>query len=529
MLKRLIENWLTSLSERDLDIPFRLLLEAEGHVAVGHRTVHGLAELGKDIVSWHPTQGLVYFFQLKTGDAKPSDWNEMERQIRQMVEVPYVHPNYTVEAPYQPVWVCTGQLSESVRLSLGLKNKEHQRIGKPPIQVWERNCLIEKYHSAFFDVLFADEYFVVDFLRLWSHASNYMSDEDSLREFLHHYLFELPAAKEREMRKHLATYALILAQLSQRYVSMSDLYSGIDCALLGAVQLYEFIVSQAIEPSRYQDCLRIVHEFVGFLLRNLVDQCTACNEIVKDLLEVESGPSEIFELPLRAHSLASKIALSLLLKSLRGQDAAMEIELLQDVLENNPAFCHIISERQMGTFWVSTLGLLRANRLELAKRCVVETFDWFMKFHGKEGQLGIPDPYQPYRVAINHHLRIETHDVRLLNMNGQSYLLPILLKFICHLGLRDALAQHWKPVSFMTVREYRPSSAEELFAYRPQGGRMTLCGFPVTGSWSGIQEQYSERLTSEIVEFTERYPESLLFLALAYPWRAQWREVERYI
>lgn len=529
MLKRLIENWLTSLSERkDFDIPFRLLLEAEGHVAVGHRTVHGLAELGKDIVSFHPTQGLFYFFQLKTGDTNLSDWNEMERQIRQMVEVPYVHPNYAPGDPYKPVWVCTGQLRESVRMSLGLKNEEHCRIGKPPIEVWERNDLIEKYHMAFFDVLFADEYFVVDFLRLWSHAGDYMSDEDNLREFFHHYLFKLPAAKKREMRKHLATYALILAQLSQRYASMGDLYSGIDCTLLGAIQLYEFIVSQAIEPNVYQNCLRIVHEFVRFLLQNLMDRCVACREIVKDLLETESGPSEIFELPLRIHSLASKIALNLLLKSLREQDAAVEIGLLQDILESNPAFCHIISERQMGTFWLSIVGLLQANCLELAKRCVVETFDWFMKFHGR-GQLGLPDPYQSYRVAVNHHLRIETHDVRLLNMNGQSYLLPILLKFICHLGLRDLLARHWKMVSLMTVREYRPSSAEELFAYCPQGGRMTLCGFPVTGSWSGIQEQYSERLTSEFVEFTERYPESLLFLALAYPWRAQWREVERYI
>jgi hypothetical protein len=452
----------------------------------------------------------------------------MERQIRQMVEAPYVHPNYTMGSPYQPVWVCTGQLSESVRLSLGPKNEEHRRIGKPPIQVWERNDLIEKYHSAFFDVLFADEHFVVNFLRLWSHASDYMSDEDSLREFLHHYLFELPAAKEREMRKHLATYALILAQLSQRYISMGDLYSGIDCALLGVVQLYEFIVSQAIELSTYQDCLRIVHEFVRFLLQNLVDQCATCREIAKDLLETESGPSEIFELPLRVHSLASKIALSLLLKALQEQDAAVEIGLLQDVLENNPAFCHIISERQMGTFWVSIIGLLRADHRELAKRYVVETLEWVMKFHEK-GQLGLPDPYQPYRVAINHHLRIETHDVRILSMNGQSYLLPILLKFICHLGLRDLLARYWKMISFMTVREYRPSSTKGLFTYRPKEGRMTLYGFPVTGYWSGLQKQYSERLTSEIVEFTERHPESLLILALAYPWRAQWREVERYV
>jgi hypothetical protein len=165
MLKRLIEIWLTSLSERkDLDIPFRLLLEAEGHVAVGHSTKHGPMEFGKDIVSEKPSEGLFYFFQTKTGDAKPSDWAEMERQVMQMVEVPYAHPNYSIGDPYKPVWVCTGQLSETVRTSLGLRNEAYRKSDKPTVEVWDRNKLIAKFHSAFFDMLFADESFVVDFL-----------------------------------------------------------------------------------------------------------------------------------------------------------------------------------------------------------------------------------------------------------------------------------------------------------------------------------------------------------------------------
>lgn len=93
MLKRLIENWLINISEREFDIPFRLLLEALGHVAIGHTTIHGAMELGKDIVSRHPEGELFYFFQLKAGDITPSDWSEMQRQLLQMVTVPYVHPN----------------------------------------------------------------------------------------------------------------------------------------------------------------------------------------------------------------------------------------------------------------------------------------------------------------------------------------------------------------------------------------------------------------------------------------------------
>jgi len=528
MLKRLIENWLTSLSERkDLDIPFRLLLEAEGHVAIGHSTVHGPMELGKDIVSEKPSEDLFYFFQTKTGDAKPSDWADMERQIMQMVEVPYAHPNFSIGDPYKPVWVCTGQLSETVRTSLGLRNEAYRKSDRPTVEVWDRNTLIDKFHSAFFDMLFADESFVIDFLRLWSHLADYMSDEEDLREFFHRYLFDLPVAKERETRKHLATYALMLAQVSQRYVAKDDLYSAIDCALLGAVQLYEFIIAQGLEADVYQGCLDTVHEFIGLLSRDLVDQCKAREEALSDLLDPGSGPSEIFELPLRIHSLAAKLSLHMLTKSLNNEDFAVEAKLLSLVLENNPAFCHLLTERQMGTLWISIVGLLHSDHHDLAERFVRETFDWFMGTHA-EGESGLPDPYQPYDVIISHHLGVEMPDAKHLEMRLQSYMLPILLKLICFLDLRDALAKHWTAVSHVVVREYLPPGARELFAYLPETGKLAMYGFAVTGSWSELVERYSERLPSEITDFVDRHPLSLLVLTLAYPWRAQWREVDRY-
>ena len=527
MLKRLIDIWLASLSEREFDIPFRLLLEAEGHVAIGHSTIHGLAELGKDIVSQKPTEGLFYFFQTKAGDANPSDWNEMERQIRQMVEVPYVHPNYSVGDPYKPVWVCTGQLSETVRLSLGLENTHYRAEGKPTIDVWDRNVLIEKFGTAFFDLLIADESLAIDYLGLWSHITDYMSDEESLREFFHHHLFDLTVSGERKTKRHLATYTLMLFQISQRYISRDDLYSAIDCAMLGVVQMYEYVIAQNIESGIYRSYLSVVHEFIASLLQDLIDHCLEDEELTVDLLEKDSGPSEIFELPLRIHSLASKIGLSLLSKSLNGEDRTTEAALLLKLLENNPAFCHVLSERQMGTFWITVVSLLNTGHLEEAKAYVSETFEWFMKAHA-EGEAGLPDPYQPYQVTVSHFLGVEEPGTSPTEMRMQSFFLPVLLKFVCCLGLRDELALHWRMVSRMVFHEYLPTGAWELFAYRPAAGTMALHGFPVMGSWSGLCERLSEKLSSEVSEFIDLHPQSLLILTLAYPWRAQWREVDRY-
>src|SRR5262249_50815279 len=157
----------------------------------------------------------------------------------------------------------------------------------------------------------------------------------------------------------------------------------------------------------------------------------------------------------------------------RREEHAVEDQCLLTVIENHPTFCHLISERQMGTWWMTMLGLLNAGKESLAKACVKDTFTWFLQFHGTD-QIGLPDPYQPYRAAMGYHLGLEeTESEKIYNMNYQSYLLPLLLKLISELGLRDCLAAHWKDISRMQVREYMPSNTEELLGYRLPSGQTT--------------------------------------------------------
>lgn len=529
MLKRLIENWLTNISEREFDIPFRLLLEVEGHVAIGHSTIHGPMELGKDIVSHYPDKEQFYFFQLKAGNASLNNWNEMERQIRQMVEVPYTHPNYAVGDPYQPVWVCTGQLDETVRISLGLKNDEYRRIDKPHIEVWDRNILIDKYERAFFDMLFVEDYFLIEYMRVWSHASDYLTDEKNLREFFANYLSQYPQVSARKAKRYIATYALLLSQVSHRYIYHGDRYSAIDCMVLGITQLHECILKNNVDEQIYKKCYSILIELVTFNLQTLLDELVEHPNVIKDMLVTSSSMSEIFELPLRTHSLASKIVLLAIMKTLKNIDNREENLILKTLIEHNlPSFVNVLSERQMGTYWLTIIGLINAGEIELAQTCIKNTFHWTLSFHGEDGLQGLPDPYQTYSIIPYHHLWIEPENARLIDMNGQSYLLPILLKFITMLDCRDDVASEWNLLSHLIIREVRLPNPKEFFAYRAEKAATISYTFPITGSWTKIQDHFTQRLPIDFDELLTKYPEALLFLTLAYPWRTQWRETERY-
>ncbi|MBM3238073.1 hypothetical protein FJZ31_17415 [Candidatus Poribacteria bacterium] len=246
------------------------------------------------------------------------------------------------------------------------------------------------------------------------------------------------------------------------------------------------------------------------------------------MLEPQNGPVELFQYPLRVHSLASKIALLLILKKLRNEDNQQEVKLLQIIVQSNPVFCHLITERQMGTFWISMIGLMASGEVALVKDYVIQTMDWFMSFHGEDKE-GLPNPYEPYEAALVHLTGVEFQRFPVYSMNYHSYFLPILLKLSCHLNLRELVARHWSSISRFFIEEYEPPTEVELYEYLPKSGKTTLRGFPTTGSWKEIKQQFSERFCGELTQFAISYPQSFLYLALAYPWRTPWREMERFL
>jgi hypothetical protein len=65
LIDRVIENWLSSINERQYQIPFCQVLETEGERVV-YISSHGPQELGKDIVTI-ASDGLPSAYQLKAG------------------------------------------------------------------------------------------------------------------------------------------------------------------------------------------------------------------------------------------------------------------------------------------------------------------------------------------------------------------------------------------------------------------------------------------------------------------------------
>ena len=75
LIERIVENWLTSASERTFQIPFCQLLSAKGEKLL-YIATHGQFEKGKDVITELP-DGTLRAYQMKGGDIKLAQWREI--------------------------------------------------------------------------------------------------------------------------------------------------------------------------------------------------------------------------------------------------------------------------------------------------------------------------------------------------------------------------------------------------------------------------------------------------------------------
>jgi len=530
LLGNVLASWLTSLRERgEFEVCFRSLLRAQGYVPVGTRTTHGPIEYGKDVVAWHPQEEILYLFQLKAGDVKRSDWPDLDRQLYELAAVPYDHPNYVVDAPRKAVLVCTGQVDATVQ-DLIAKQK-HAGRGLGAVVVWDRETLVKAYSDDLFSVQVLSEAVAIDHIRVWSHVADYGADEDDLWSFFTDYIGLLEGAGGRARHRILSGYVVAVAQLAQRYLSTGSSYSAIDCAILGAVVFYGALLRHCLSRKVAAVYCMTLRELLTGLLQGLADACESDQTALSDLSDTRAGLEEMFLLPLRVHSLTSKLSLLAFMKEQADETDRNTVGLVDSIVRRHPSFSHVVSERQAGSLVVTLLALLRHGFPDTARDAVVRALNWVAGHHGYPGAPGLPDPYRPIADIPSHFLRPRSRSSGPAESRpgDSSYLLPILVKFASLRGQRGVVEKNWPLISRTTATEYIPRDETEMYSRRSTQGELRDRIYPRTQSWRVLRRQCSRATPTKYLSLAKAYPETLLLLALAYPWRAALCEPSFYL
>ena len=145
MLRNVLEDYLSSIKERDFDFPLSSLLQGMGFYDI-HFT-HGAVEFGKDFIAKRVENNVEYQYaiQSKKGDIGQSLWrNEIKGQLEEAILSDYSHPQFNTSLPRKAILVTTGRLSGNARLAsqefkakLEAENRIHE------IFFWEKEQLAQ--------------------------------------------------------------------------------------------------------------------------------------------------------------------------------------------------------------------------------------------------------------------------------------------------------------------------------------------------------------------------------------------------
>src|SRR5437762_2687902 len=112
MLRNVLEDYLSSIKEREFDYPLTALLQAMGFYDI-HFT-HGGVEFGKDFIAKRIENETEYQYavQSKRGDINQSLWrNEIRGQLEEAIVSDLSHPQFNRALARKVILVTTGRLS----------------------------------------------------------------------------------------------------------------------------------------------------------------------------------------------------------------------------------------------------------------------------------------------------------------------------------------------------------------------------------------------------------------------------------
>ncbi len=142
MLRNVVQTFLETLTERELDAPLLAILSARGFTDI--HFLHGPFEFGKDVIAKKMDPDGVhrqYAIQSKGGDLGAAEWRAVRPQLEECGYNDIAHPGFDATLPRAVMLVTTGRLKGSASSDAqqwGLRQKSR---GIDVFDVWDRDKL----------------------------------------------------------------------------------------------------------------------------------------------------------------------------------------------------------------------------------------------------------------------------------------------------------------------------------------------------------------------------------------------------
>lgn len=388
MLRNVLEDYLSSVKEREFYYPLTALLHAMGYYDI-HITDGG-SEIGKDFVAKRVEDGTTYQYviQAKKGDINQAEYRKIQQQLLEALILKNLsHPQLDLDLPQRTILVTTGELKDNAILEFREFNSTLvNKYKTEEVEFWGKNTLIEyseKYgltgvHRTTASGLRGFAQFYLTYSKA---IQGNLSDRE-IEEFSRLWLDETLDYKKRLLRASIE--ADIIAS---KLIESGHIYEAIT-VYLSLARLVMQVMYENEDPDVVQILEEIINDKVLIFCRQFFNELRAGWEgEEKSLLRLcfNSSYMPMLHYLVWCARVLETVSLYFFLAE-KEKERGEIVAFLSEFIDKEEGCGHIPGDRYATSLVWSALALIRAGRTDkatdLVKRSVVWLCDRVEKGYG---------------------------------------------------------------------------------------------------------------------------------------------------
>ena len=513
MIERVVENWLSSTTERGYQIPFTQILTLDGHEVL-YVSKHGQMEQGKDIITLDAQRGPCAY-QLKAGDINLQKWREIESQIHELVELPLVHPSIDKTAPFKAYLVTNGEVEDTVRRLIDDRNSLWQSKGLPPLYLVTKGELLRKFSDAHESFLPEGIISMRNFLELYLANGRDFVDKPKLATFLEELLlYDSANTSNEKLRQRIASAAVIAQCLIAPFEREQNHVGILECWVLFCAYVLALADRSTLPNEFWRPTFDLVIQRI-------------CEQLDDLRTEFLTKKNYIEQPALGDGGVVYQARLTIVLGWLCGH------ELFRMTNSSNRAYDHtliaIIQQKSKDWLWYwGESGTPFHLMASLFAQIVDPDLSWKIILNmlveasnvvdSKGTEVLLANPYIPVDKIIETRMPFRQHSPNREEFSGFGYHVSTLVYYAAMLDKRTALNELWKNLSKVYIREYKPKHRWHYFIWKSDEGREVGWFLNRTQSWSQLKELATKR-EDTLPRILYDNPKFLFYFLLVCPHR----------
>ena len=512
MIERAIENWLINTNERNYQVPFLQVLLHKGH-RVYYLSSHRPMEQGKDIITIDSDSNYCAY-QLKTGNIDLTAWRKISSEIKELIELPIVHPSFDKSKIHKAYLVLNGEITDEVRFQIDQINDDNKRKkrGYAYLDVISRQILLKEFIDAQGKFIPKELEDFHSFLELYLSEGTGFLQKEMYFNFLNKTIFKDTPKKKSNAINAISSSIIIVSYILNPYQLRGNYYALFEAwtSLAGCIIRY----SHKIGLPRKEFAVPLDLIF-SEMVRNLM---MLRDETLKreDFLEGNHFGDGGFIYSARVTIVLG--ALATLENYLHSVD--------EEYIPNNN-FLELVKQNiQFMFFWgesafpyfFSIIGFLELNNeSQNARKLLNEVFFFILNLNSPRRKRSLPSPYYSVSDILKSHFRINSDQIDLSQFSGGSYTLRSIILMLTRRNEREILEKNWQKLSYIQYKEFKPENIEDTFAWNTETGSNQMELPKATQSWKELKNEANS--LNRMPEFYKEHSNLLHFFILVCPHR----------